>query len=150
MVRKAVLDDVQAIHRIIDAFASKGVMLHRPVSEICDSIRDFFVYENDSGVVATCALHVCSPELAEIRSLAVTRNFTNRGIGTALVKACLEEAASLGIKKVFALTYRPAFFHRCGFRTVNKDVLPHKIWSDCIRCVKFPNCDEIAVMAEVK
>lgn len=150
MVRKAVLSDVGAIHSIIEIFSRKGVMLNRPVSEILDMIRDFFVYEDNGAIVGICALHICSDDMGEIRSLAVREKFTKKGIGRELVSACLEEAATLGLKKVFALTYKTGFFSKLGFRLINKDVLPHKIWGDCIRCIKFPNCDENAVITEIK
>lgn len=150
MVRKAVLGDVEAIHAIIEAFSKKGVMLNRPVSEILDKIRAFFVYEVNGAIVGICALHICSDDMGEIRSLAVREKFTRRGIGKELVGACLEEAAALGLKRVFALTYRTEFFKKLGFRSINKEVLPHKIWGDCIRCIKFPNCDENAVIMEIK
>ncbi len=150
MVRKAVLGDAEAIHAIIEAFSKKGVMLNRPVSEILDGIRAFFVYEVNGAIAGICALQICSDDMGEIRSLAVREKFTRRGIGKELVEACLEEAAELGLKKVFALTYRTEFFKKLGFRPINKDVLPHKIWGDCIRCIKFPNCDENAVITEIK
>lgn len=150
LVRKAVLGDAEAIHAIIEAFSKKGVMLNRPVSEILDGIRAFFVYEVNGMIVGICALQICSDDMGEIRSLAVREKFTRRGIGKELVEACLEEAAALGLKKVFALTYRTEFFKKLGFRQINKDVLPHKIWGDCIRCIKFPNCDENAVITEIK
>lgn len=144
------MGDVEAIHAIIEAFSKKGVMLNRPVSEILDKIRAFFVYEVNGAIVGICALHICSDDMGEIRSLAVREKFTRRGIGKELVGACLEEAASLGLKRVFALTYRTEFFKKLGFRSINKEVLPHKIWGDCIRCIKFPNCDENAVIMEIK
>lgn len=150
LVRKAVLGDAEAIHAIIEAFSKKGVMLNRPVSEILDGIRAFFVYEVNGTIVGICALQICSDDMGEIRSLAVREKFTRRGIGKELVEACLEEAAALGLKKVFALTYRTEFFKKLGFRQINKDILPHKIWGDCIRCIKFPNCDENAVITEIK
>lgn len=149
MVRKAVIDDVKGIHALIEAFAKRGIMLHRPENEIYDSVRDFFVHENCGKITGTCALHVCSADMGEIRSLAVAREFTGKGIGSSLVNACLDEARSIGLKKVFALTYQPKFFQKLKFRIVNKEVLPHKIWGDCIKCIKFPNCDEIAVIIEI-
>jgi len=150
LVRKAVLADAEAIHAIIEAFSRKGVMLDRPVSEILDKIRAFFVYEVEGTIVGISALHICSDDMGEIRSLAVRSKFTRKGIGTELVKACLEEAAELGLKKVFALTYKTEFFKKLGFKVINKDILPHKIWGDCINCVKFPNCDESAVLIAIK
>lgn len=150
MVRKAVLNDVQSIYDIVEAFAKKGVMLHRPAADICDSLRDFFVYEDNGVILGTCALHICSGDMGEIRSLAVRESHTRKGIGTKLINACLDEARSLGLKKVFALTYKTVFFHKLNFRVINKEILPHKIWGDCIKCVKFPNCDENAVIIELR
>ncbi|MBI5642972.1 MAG: N-acetyltransferase [Deltaproteobacteria bacterium] len=149
MVRKAVIDDVQSIYEIVEAYAARGLMLHRPDTDIYDSVRDFFVYEDGGLVVGTCALHISSEDMGEIRSLAVRENFIGKGIGRKLVEACLEEARSIGLKKVFALTYKTGFFQRLAFKTVNKEVLPHKIWGDCIKCVKFPNCDENAVILDL-
>lgn len=150
MVRKAVSGDVGAIYEIVEAFAKKGIMLHRTEQDICDSLRDFFVCESDGKIIGTCALHICSSEMGEIRSLAVRKGHTRRGIGTELVTACLAEAASLGLKRVFALTYRTDFFNKLRFRVISKDSLPHKIWGDCIKCAKFPNCDENAVIIAVE
>jgi amino-acid N-acetyltransferase len=99
--------------------------------------------------VGICALHICWDDLAEIRSLAVQEEVRNKGMGAKLVRACLEESKSLGVKSVFALTYRPDFFERLGFKKVDKAVLPHKIWTDCLKCVKFPDCDEVAVVKEL-
>lgn len=149
MVRKALLGDVQAIYDIIEPLAKKGVMLHRPAADICDSLRDFFVYEEGGKILGSCALHICSPEMGEIRSLAVRQEHTRKGIGRLLVTACLDEARGLGLRKVFALTYKTAFFQRLEFSVISKEVLPHKIWGDCIKCVKFPNCDENAVIIDV-
>ena len=150
MVRKAVSGDVQAIYSIVEAFAKKGIMLHRSEADICASLRDFFVYESGGRILGTCALHICSSDMGEIRSLAVREGHTRAGIGTKLVTACLDEASSLGLKKVFALTYKTAFFNKLRFKVINKDSLPHKIWGDCIKCVKFPNCDENAVIIAIE
>lgn len=150
MVRKARLDDVQPIFDLVEYFAKKGVMLYRPASEICESLRDFFVYEESGMVVGIAALHICGTDLGEIRSLAVREDRTRRGIGSRLVKACIDEAKTLGIKRVFALTYKTKFFERSNFRVVEKIVLPQKIWGDCFKCVKFPSCDETAVMMEIR
>lgn len=149
MVRKAVLGDVPAIHSIIENFSAKGVMLFRPVADIYDNLRDFFVFEQDGAICGAAALHICSAEMGEVRSLAVKENHTRKKMGTKLVTACLDEARTLGLKKVFALTYKVEFFHKLGFNTISKEVLPHKIWGDCVKCVKFPNCDEIAVITDI-
>ncbi|MBI5344648.1 MAG: N-acetyltransferase [Deltaproteobacteria bacterium] len=149
MIRKAKLNDVGAIYDIIESFARKGDMLMRPLAEIYDNVRDFLVYETDGRIAGAGSLHVWGADIGEIRSLAVSADFTGRGIGKSLVDACIEEARSLGIKRVFALTYKTAFFEKLGFSVVDKLILPQKIWGDCVRCSKFPSCDETAVMIEV-
>lgn len=149
LVRKAVLNDAPSIYEVVESFSKKGLMLHRPLNDIYDGIRDFFVCEDAGVVIGACALHISSEDMGEIRSLAVKESHTRRGFGTELVLACIEEARTLGLKKVFALTYKPGFFQKLDFRIVNKEILPHKIWGDCIRCIKFPNCDEIAMLIEL-
>ena len=150
MIRKAKLRDVKDVQRLIKLYSTRGEMLPRSLSELYDNIRDFVVSTRNRRVIGICALHVCWEDLAEIRSLAVEERNRGRGIGATLVKACLEEARMLGVKRVFALTYQSDFFERLGFKKVDKSVLPHKIWTDCLRCVKFPDCDEIAVVIELK
>jgi len=127
-------------------------MLALSRSELYEKIRDFTVAcdaaSPDSKLLGCSALRIVWEDLAEIRSLAVAEEAQARGIGTQLVDACLDEARSLGVGRVFALTYIPEFFGRFGFREVDKDELPHKVWADCIRCPKFPNCDEVAVAVD--
>ncbi len=149
MIRKAKLEDVKEIQRIIKQYSTRGTILPRSLSELYDYLRDFFVYTKSRRVVGICALHLCWEDLAEIRSLAVREENRKKGIGARLVRACLEEAKKLGVKRVFALTYEPAFFEKLGFQQVDKAVLPHKIWADCLKCVKFPDCDEIALVKEI-
>ncbi len=121
-------------------------MLARPLSEIYENIRDYFVVREGERVIACAALHVNWSDLAEIKSVAVAEDSQRQGIGDRLVEACLSEAKGLGILTVFCLTYKPAFFERCGFSQVDKMELPHKVWTECYRCPKFPNCDEIALI----
>ena len=143
---KARITDATQIHQMVNLFASRGVMLPRALSEIYENIRDFFVVREGGKVVACAALHVNWVDLAEIRSLAVTEGKQNQKIGAQLVTVCLEEAKELGIPTVFCLTYEPHFFEKFGFRQVDKAELPHKVWAECYRCPKFPNCDEIALV----
>jgi amino-acid N-acetyltransferase len=145
-VEKARIPDVPQIHRLINSFADKGLMLPRPLSEIYESIRDFFVIREGGEVIACAALHVSWSDLAEIRSVAVAGESQHRGAGTALVTACLQEAEELGIKTIFCFTYRPEFFKKRRFVDIDKMELPRKVWTDCFRCPKFPNCDEIALI----
>jgi amino-acid N-acetyltransferase len=149
MIRKAKLKDVKEIQRLIKLYSNRGDILPRSLSELYDHLRDFFVFTQGRKIVGICALHICWDDLSEIRSLAVQEEVREKGIGAKLVKACLEESKKLGVKKVFALTYRPKFFGKLGFKKVDKTVLPHKIWTDCLKCVKFPDCDEIALVKEL-
>ena len=151
MIRKATINDIKTIHELLAIYGSKGELLARPLSELYDHVRDFvvFVDESDDRVVGCCALQFCWEDLAEIRSLAVHPDFLDRGIGTRLVETSLTEASSFKIKKIFTLTYRPNFFTKFDFVRIKKSDLPLKIWSDCIICVKFPDCDEIAMMREI-
>jgi amino-acid N-acetyltransferase len=120
------------------------------LSEIYDNLRDFYVYEgSDKQIGGVCALHICWEGLAEIRSLAVTTKERDKGIGRALIKACLEEARELGVARIFLLTYIAPYFEQMGFRAVDKSTLPHKIWTDCVRCVKFPDCTETAMILDL-
>ncbi|NQU73980.1 MAG: N-acetyltransferase, partial [Candidatus Omnitrophica bacterium] len=109
----------------------------------------FFVFEHKGKVVGCAALHVCWQDLGEVKSLAVLNTRQHKGIGKKLLSACLKEAKRLGLKKIFALTYKPSYFEQFGFREIEKKNLPHKIWVDCIRCVKFPDCNEIALIKEL-
>ncbi len=149
MVRKARLKDAPLIHSLIRDYAEEGILLPRSLNSIYEHIRDFWIYEEEGEVLGCCALQIVWEDLAEIRSLAVRKDRRGEGIGQALIHACVKEAGDLGISKVFSLTYAKEYFERFGFKVVDKGVLPHKVWSDCINCVKFPNCDEIAVILEL-
>ena len=146
-IRKAIIGDVGRIQALVNHYASKETMLGLSLSEIYDQIRDFTVAEGPRRtLIGVCALHVIWDDLAEIRSLAVDPKIRRRGVGRSLVERCLEEARGLQIPKVFALTYQAEFFRRIGFERVDKGELPHKVWRDCLKCTKFPNCDETAVL----
>ncbi len=145
-IRPARMSDVRPIHAMLSHFAGKSLMLPRSVSSLYDHLRDFVVYEEDEQIFGICALHICWDNLAEIRSLAVDESRQKAGIGRLLVESCLDEAASLEIGQVFVLTYQAAFFRRLGFQDTDKQNLPHKIWSDCLHCPKFPDCDEDALI----
>jgi amino-acid N-acetyltransferase len=150
VIRRAKIADAENIQRLINQFADEGRLLARSLSEIYDNLRDFFVSEGDDRQVkGVCALHISWEDLAEIRSLAVATEARENGMGAQLIAACLEEARQIGVKQVFLLTYIPTYFERAGFRAVDRSVLPHKIWADCIRCVKFPQCDETAMILDL-
>lgn len=148
-LRKARIVDVPQIHKMVNGFAAQGEMLGRSRSELYEGLRDFFVVEKDGVVLGCSALHINWEDLAEVRSLAVSPELQGQGMGKTLVNACVEEARSLGIARVYALTYRPEFFEGIGFSRTPKESLPHKVWGDCLKCPQFPNCDEDAVIMEL-
>jgi amino-acid N-acetyltransferase len=149
-IRPARMGDVRTIHALLSIFANKGLMLSRSFSSLYDHLRDFVVYEEKGQILGICALHISWDDLAEIRSLAVAEERQKCGIGAMLVESCLDEAKSLEISQVFVLTYQAAFFRKFGFKDCDKQELPHKIWSDCIHCPKFPDCDEDALIRVTK
>jgi amino-acid N-acetyltransferase len=149
MIRKARLSDVKGIQALINQYAETGQMLPRTLNEIYENLRDFHVSIEDSSIIGVCALHVSWDGLAEIRSLAVRQDRVKRGIGQNLVRECLAEAVSLQVERVFVLTYQDGFFKKLGFAEVDKKELPHKIWTDCLNCVKFPNCDESSLIIDI-
>lgn len=148
VVRKARATDVPAIQGLVAHFALHGELLPRTLNELYERLRDFFVGVVGGEIVGICALSIYWEDLAEVRSLAVRETQGGKGLGTALVHACLEEAKSLGVRRVFALTYRPGFFEKLGFQTIDKRELPQKIWKDCIKCAKIACCDEVALIRE--
>lgn len=152
LVRKAVIEDIEPIHAILNAFAAQGQLLPRSLSDLYEHLRAYYVLETAPGerIQGVCGLGICWKDLAEIKSLAITEAFQGQGLGRKLVDACLREAASLGLDKVFTLTYVPAFFVKIGFYEVDKSSLPHKIWADCLKCPKFPDCDETAMMLKIE
>ena len=149
-VEKARIGDAPQIHKLVNYFATKGEMLPRALSEIYENIRDFFVVRVDDQLIACAALHIYWSDIAEIRGVAVSEDSQNQGIGASLVEACLREAKGLGIAQLFCLTYKPSFFEKLGFLRVDSAELPRKVWGECYRCPKFPNCDEVALIYYLK
>jgi len=158
-IRKAVIGDIVSIHKMINYYANQGLLLPRARSELYDHLRDFFVVPDEErpapvdstepSLKGVCALGVCWENLAEVKSLAVAEDHQKRGIGSKLVRKCLGDAVALGLSRVFTLTYAPDFFVKLGFHPVDKSVLPHKIWADCLKCPKFPDCDEEALVIDL-
>jgi len=149
LIRKAKTGDVPDMQKLINFFADRGELLPRSLNQLYEDIRDFFVAEEEGRLIGTCALHVNWGDLAEVKALVVDKEFQGKGLGKQLVQTCLDEARALGISRVFALTYKPDFFCKLGFRNIDKSELPHKVWTECIHCVKFPDCGEIAVIREL-
>lgn len=146
MIRKARFSDIEEIQRLINRYAEEGALLPRSLNELYENIRDFFVWKEKGKLLGCCALHITWENLAEIKSLAVSRRVRRKGIGNRLLQSALAEAKGLGIKRVFALTNQEKFFKKNGFKKIKKEKLPHKIWGECIKCPKFPDCDEVAMI----
>ncbi|MFD3258424.1 N-acetyltransferase [Paenibacillus lentus] len=144
--RRAKLEDVEPLFQMIDGYAQRGIMLPRSREVLSRQINDFVVTEVDGLVVGCGSLCRLGEELVEIRSLGISEGYKGRGLGSLLVAQLVEEARSLGIPKVMALTYEVSFFLKNGFEVVEKDIFPEKVWTDCIHCPKQNACDEIAVL----
>ncbi|MBV9443713.1 MAG: N-acetyltransferase [Acidobacteriaceae bacterium] len=149
-LRKASMHDIPRVLALINAYAAQGIMLPRTEFELSENIRDFSVAYDGDVLVGCGALHFYTPTSAEVRSLAVLPALKQRGVGRAVVEALEEEARENGLESIFAFTYVPQFFSRLGFFEVERGELPLKAWKDCLRCPKFHNCDEIAVMKSLK
>ena len=154
LIRNALMRDVPSIHRLITEYAEYNRMLFRSHAHLYEHLRDFSVaveaMDGSDQVVACAALELVWHDLAEIKSLAVDRRFQTRKIGASLVRAKLDEACRLGISRVFALTREPGFFQKLNFQIVPKDTLPHKVWTDCIHCPLQAECDEVAMVIDLK
>jgi amino-acid N-acetyltransferase len=149
-VEKAGVRDAAQIHGLVNQFAQRGDMLPRTLGEVYENLRDFFVVRGGGELLACVALHIMWDDMAEVRSLAVHEESQAQGLGAILVEACVEEAQALGLKTLFALTYRPAFFGKLGFRQADVMTLPRKVWNECYRCPKFPGCNEIAMVLDLE
>ncbi len=150
MIRKAKINEVPEIRQMLADFAKRGEVLPRTLADLYSQLRDYWVYrENEGPLIGVVALHISWEGLAEIRSLAVRAEYQGRGIGSRLVRSCLEEARQLGVKRVFVLTANTRFFERFGFQLFPREALPLIVWADCVDCVKFPDCDEVPMILDL-
>lgn len=149
MIRYAKVADSNSIKDTVNRYAKKGEMLSLSINEVYERLYEFAVWEEEGAIVGVCALHPMWGDVAEIRSLAVDPDYVRKGIGFALVDFMLKRAKEHGFKSVFALTYRQSFFEKSGFTVTDIENLPKKIWTDCLKCVKYPNCDETAVIIKL-
>ncbi len=150
VIRKARTADVNNIRKLINAFADEGRMLAVSLNQLYEGLRNFWVLELDGKVIGCGALKIIWEDLGEIRSIAISEKFQKSGYGNLLVTKLLQEAEELELKKIFVLTYVPAFFQKLGFERIVKSKLPHKVWTDCINCPKFPRCDETALLKKLE
>ena len=146
----AKLSDVKQMQELVLPEVKTGKILFGSDDEISTNIRSYTLAKEKDTLVGFVALHIYSPDLAEVRSLIVSESTRGQGVGAKLVRYTLKEAEELGIKKVFSLTYEQRFFERLSFKEIPKQSLPeHKIWADCVKCKHFPICDEIALIIEL-
>jgi len=145
---KAKLTDIPAMQNLVSFEVKEGIILNRSEDEVATNIRSYVLAKEGERLVGYTALHVHSKRLAEIRSLIVDEKYRGQKIGQRMVEFTLEEAKTLGVEEdVLVLTYLPVFFEKLGFNEINKEVIPeHKIWADCIKCIHFPVCNEIALV----
>ncbi|GAX90839.1 N-acetyltransferase [Effusibacillus lacus] len=146
--RKAVMADTEAIYQLIQTNADQGLLLPRPRISIYENLQSMTVIEDDGRIVGVGGLHILWQDLSEIRSLAIASDKKGLGLGKELVTLLVKESLQLGIPRILSLTYQVDFFAKCGFRIVQKENLPHKVWKDCMNCTKFPTCDETAMLYE--
>ena len=152
--RRARPSDTRPILNLINHYSTKGLMLPRSFGQVVEKIRDFVVAVDDSAkdqaIKGVVALHVVGEDLAEVRSLAVDESLQGKGIGKQMLQRCVEDAKEMRLQRIFALTYQTDFFSKLGFVKVEKLTLPQKIWGDCVHCAKFSDCDEIAMLLNIK
>lgn len=148
IIRPAAIHDVPEIHDLLDVYAQQGNLLPRSMNELYRHLRDFFVAEIDGRVAGCAALEIFTDSLGEVRSLVIADAHKGQGLGKLLVERVIVEAKAIGLTRLMALTYVPAFFHKLGFRSVSKETLPEKVWSVCVKCYKYNHCDETAVLLE--
>jgi len=148
-IRDATISDAKTIYSLVTCYAELDKMLFRSLADIYENLQTFKVAELDGRAVGCCALQVIWFDLAEIKSLAVDNAAEGKGVGKALVQAAAQQARRLGIPKLFALTLEPEFFINMGFKKIDTNSLPMKVWSDCAICPKQENCDEIAMIIEL-
>jgi amino-acid N-acetyltransferase len=150
VIRPAAIGDVPYIHHLLEIYAAQGNLLPRTMNELYRHLRDFFVAEVNGQVAGCGALEIFTESLGEVRSLVVDDAWKGQGFGRLLVQRIIEEARAIGLKRLMALTYVAPFFHKLGFKTVPMDTLPEKVWGICVKCYKYNNCDETAVLLELK
>ena len=151
MPRYAKTVDAEAICSLINYYAERGLMLHRSMENVYNSLREFQVATNDDGQVVGCvAVDIFWANLGEVKSLAVAPDMVGQGIGGSLLSAAIEDARRMGVKRLFTLTYEQGFFQRQGFEVIDRNTLPEKVWRECLACSKADACDEIAMMLALK
>lgn len=148
--QRAKLPDMPQVHKLVTYFADKGDLLHRPLSELYENVRDYYIIKEGDEIIACASVHVLWSDLAEIKAVAVREEYQSHGLGKLLMNRCFEEAREMDLATVFVLTHKPAYYEQFGFQLVDVMTLPRKVWGECLRCPKFPNCNELAMVYHLK
>lgn len=145
-IQPASLADMDLVHGLVTPFADRNEMLHRPKSELYENFRDYYVVKDGTLLVACGSVHVVWNDLAEIKAIAVREDYQSQGWGKRMIAHCMEAARDMGIATVFVLTHKTGYYDQLGFQVLDVMNLPRKVWGECLRCPKFPNCNEIAMV----
>lgn len=148
-IEPAKISDVESIYSLVNYYAQRDKMLFCSKAYIYENLQSFTVVRTEKGVIGCCSLRIVWSDLAEIKSLAVEVSQKGGGAGKKLVGFAVNSAKQMEIPKVFALTLEPDFFKKAGFEIIEKTDLPMKVWSDCAKCPKQQNCDEVALIKKI-
>ena len=149
-IRKASVDDVDAILKLVNYYAEKELLLRKNAFKVYTKLQNFYIAETEKKVVGCVSLVVLWKDLAEICSLAVDEQYLRKGIGKKLVNKCIENAKALKVTKIIALTYKDKFFEKMGFHFVDKNIFPRKLMWECLECPKLDECDELAYLMNLE
>lgn len=140
-------EDLVRLQAFLRPFFQRGDLLFIPEEKLKKALRRFLLAKQPAGaILGSLGLFEWGKDLVEVRALAVDAKVRGMGIGSAMLDCAISRARLEGKKKVFALTYKTAFFTARGFREVPKESLPHKIWGDCMLCLSRENCKEKSVI----
>ena len=149
-IQRAALTDVPTIHALITPYADRNDMLHRPMSELYENIRDYLVIKQGDELLACASVHVLWSDLAEVKAVAVKEEYQSHGLGKMLMNRCFDDAREMGLATVFVLTHKMDYYAQFGFQQIDVMSLPRKVWGECLRCPKFPNCNEYAMVYHLR
>jgi amino-acid N-acetyltransferase len=146
-LRNASPEDINDIYKIIKYYSGRGLILKRSRKDIADALDRFWVAETNNKPAGIISFYDYGATLKEIRSLAVSKNAIRSGIGSTLLKMLIDILVrQYPNATIFVLTYSPDFFAKYGFKAVNKESLPEKIWKDCLFCKDRLTCRETALV----
>ena len=132
-IRPAVTADVLAISELIDPLVTKRILLGKELVMLYEAVQEFVVAEKNGEIVGCGALHVFWEDLGEVRTLAVGDNFKTHGIGGQILEFLEARAQSLGLKKLFCLTFEVDFFSHHGYVEVKDQIVDPDVYVELVR-----------------